>query len=266
MTLLWVVCVFTSSLPPEGVIVSDQLNMLGVVLPVREEPPQLVINLLREIIGVVPTAEIVIVDDSTNEHWLAFERAVLAVFAHTSQVHLIHRDQDSAWGRLAGAVWDGFRKLGTLGVTIAVCMDGDGQHDPAILPSMYAMIAANQAQVVVGSRYIPGGSPGTGLTPARRLMSRGCHLAALTCFPRSTRGCHDSMSGYFAVRLAAIDFVATRVDRFKVLLQMLVQNPRLTIAEVPYVFRPRLEGYSKASMSEAMAYLTSLFKLRLNFW
>ena len=233
---------------------------IGVVIPVRTEPSEQVIGVVREILEFVPTATIVIVDDSDEAHWRQFESALSKAFPG-SQVQLLHRSGDTRWGRLAGAVFNGFESLRKQKVDLAGCIDGDGQHDPAALQAMVHILTTTDADVAVASRYSCDGSPGSGLSPVRVAASRACHLAARTLFPARTRGCHDTMSGCFMVRLSCLDLDNTWVHRFKVLLQVLVQHPGLRIEEVGYTFRSRELGESHASVGEAKAYAHCLIKL-----
>ncbi len=233
---------------------------IGVVIPVRTEPAKQVIGVVRELCVFVPTATIVIVDDSDEPHWRQFESELSDAFPG-SHVQLLHRSDATRWGRLAGAVFDGFRSLREQGIDLAGCLDGDGQHDPAALQAMAHLLSTTDADAVVASRYSCDGSPGSGLSPVRMAASRACHLAARTLFPTRTRGCHDTMSGCFMIRLSCLELDNTWVHRFKVLLQVLVQHPGLRVAEVGYTFRSRELGESHAGVDEAKAYAQCLAKL-----
>jgi dolichol-phosphate mannosyltransferase len=158
---------------------------------------------------------------------------------------------------------DAFQVLSHRGARYAVVLDGDGQHDPAAISDMYNQLASGNADLVSGTRYSLGGSPGEGLSPLRRLMSKGCHFLARSLFPSHTRGLHDTMSGFFAVRLASVP-EGMWADRFKIMLQIVAQAPGLRFAEAPYTFRNRELGKSNAGPDEAIAYLkclVTLFKL-----
>ncbi len=72
----------------------------------------------------------------------------------------------------------------------------------------------------------------------------------------------DPLTGFFLVRMKAVDLDALRPKGFKILLEILVRNPRLRKAEVPFHFGQRLTGESKASAKEAFKYLHLLWALR----
>jgi dolichol-phosphate mannosyltransferase len=74
----------------------------------------------------------------------------------------------------------------------------------------------------------------------------------------------DSMSGFFAVRVGALDGVELRPHGFKILLEVLARTPQLRIAEVPFTFGERGAGESKASMAEGVRFVRHLLRLRLS--
>jgi dolichol-phosphate mannosyltransferase len=71
------------------------------------------------------------------------------------------------------------------------------------------------------------------------------------------------MSGFFAVRTAAVDPARLHPRGFKILLELLVRHPRLQVAEIPFTFAERYSGHSKASWREAVRYLRQLAGLRM---
>jgi len=128
-------------------------------------------------------------------------------------------------------------------------MDADHQHDERILPKMLAE-AEQGADLVVGSRYVDGGSAGEGFTETRLRGSQlATTLSALVLGKKTT----DPMSGFFLMRRDKFDQLASRLatDGFKILLDIIVSagsaNVDLKIAEVPYTFRTRHAGDSKMS-------------------
>lgn len=100
-------------------------------------------------------------------------------------------------------------------------------------------------------------------SPFRGLVSRGSGAAARVLFPRALADVSDPMSGFFAVRTEAVHPGDLRPRGFKILLELLVRTPRLRVAEVPFAFAERHDGYSKASGREAVRYLRRLIALRL---
>jgi putative flippase GtrA len=72
------------------------------------------------------------------------------------------------------------------------------------------------------------------------------------------------MSGFFAVRLAALQLTALRPVGFKILMEIVVRHPRLRIAEVPFVFGVRHAGESKASLREGLRFARHVTRLRFD--
>jgi dolichol-phosphate mannosyltransferase len=127
--------------------------------------------------------------------------------------------------------------------TIAI-MDADLQHDEAVLPKMLAEIEEGGADIVVGTRYAAGGSPGH-WTPSRKAMSRFATLASQAIIKQAVS---DPMSGFFMLQRKVLDSTVHGLSGlgFKILLDILAtcEQP-LRVAEVPYGFRDRFAGESK---------------------
>ncbi len=182
--------------------------------------------------------EAVFIDDDSPD---GTAEAVRAIAARDARVRCIRRI-----GRrgLASAVIEG--ALSTSAPVLAV-IDGDLQHDETRLPEMLSILRSREADVVVASRFAPGGDA-AGLAGGRRLAlsSLGIRLATLMLGTRLT----DPMSGYFMLRRETFETVAPRLtgQGFKILLDILLAAPaRLRVREVGARFGPRLSGESKLS-------------------
>jgi dolichol-phosphate mannosyltransferase len=140
-------------------------------------------------------------------------------------------------------------------------MDGDLQHPPELIPALLMAAAAQDADVVVASRYVRGGSSGGLNGGVRRLVSSASTILTRAMFPRRLRDCTDPMTGYFAIRTTAIDVGELRPRGFKILLEVLARNS-LRVAEEPFVFAERNAGESKASIREGLRFLLQLAALR----
>jgi dolichol-phosphate mannosyltransferase len=128
-------------------------------------------------------------------------------------------------------------------------IDGDLQHDEAVLPQMLAKVKAG-ADIALGTRYAGAGSANAGFSAVRAWGSRmATKLSSLI----AGQDLSDPMSGFFAVRRDLIVDVAPHLsaEGFKILLDLVVtatrKGTRPAIAEVPYTFRPRHAGESKMS-------------------
>ena len=199
--------------------------------------------------------EVLFVDDSDDCTPAA---VAAAAGAAAVPVRLLHRPPAGRTGGLGGAVQQG---LAAVTAAWTVVMDGDLQHPPERIPDLTA--AGRGADLVVATRYAGQGSAGGLSSRFRGLASRGAGAAARVLFPRALAGVSDPMSGFFAVRTAAVRPGDLRPRGFKILLELLVRTPGLRVAEVPFTFAERQHGQSKASGREAARYLRQLVALRL---
>jgi dolichol-phosphate mannosyltransferase len=200
--------------------------------------------------------EVVFVDDSTDNT----PQVVLDAAGRfpAQNVRLIHRSPEERTGGLGGAVVAGLKAAQA---DYACVMDGDLQHPPEVVPFLLKTAIEEQADLVVATRRSEN-SRVTGLNTARNVISRGLDLVARAFFFRRLRGVSDPLTGFFLVRVKALDLEALHPKGFKILMEILVRNPKLRKAEVPFHFGERFSGQSKASASEAFKYFNLLLTLR----
>ncbi len=146
--------------------------------------------------------------------------------------------------------------LATAAPAIAV-IDGDLQHDERLLPAMLDALWREDADIVVGSRYVDGG--GVGEWNSRRVaVSRlATRLGQLAIGVTLT----DPMSGFFLLRRETIEAAAHDLSGvgFKILLDIFASSPApLKAVEIPYTFRPREVGESKLDNAAAMDFAVML--------
>ncbi|QGV78848.1 glycosyltransferase [Streptomyces ficellus] len=227
-----------------------------VVVPTFNESAN-VRELLRRIAASVPDrlpCEVVFVDDSTDD-----TPAVIADAARDCPfpVSVIHRDTPD--GGLGGAVVAGIAAATSDWVVV---MDADLQHPPALVPDLVATGEKEGADLVVASRYLPGGSR-AGLAGGYRVaVSRGATWLAKGLFPRALGGISDPMSGFFAIRRGTVTAAALRPLGYKILLELAVRCRPERVAEVPFVFEERFAGESKSTAREGLRFLRHLVGLR----
>lgn len=230
---------------------------LSVIVPTRNEAGN-VDMLLASIKNAVAgePVEVIFVDDSTDDTPQVVEAAV----GHYPElnVRLIHRLAGQRTGGLGGAVVMGLKAAQS---EYACVMDGDLQHPPEMLPILLKTAHDKQVDLVVATRRAVS-SQVNGLNAARNQISRALDLTARVFFPRQLKGVSDPLAGFFLVRVKALDLEGLRPNGFKILLDILVRNPKLTKAEVPFQFGERFAGQSKASAAEAWKYLNLLWTLR----
>src|SRR5262249_48796996 len=152
---------------------------------------------------------------------------------------------------LSGACIEGI--LATSSPYVAV-IDADLQHDETQLPKMLAMLQSGQAELVVGSRYIEGGS-----ADSFNKGRAGASAIATEVARRVLRvDIADPMSGYFMIRRDRFEELAPELSTqgFKILLDIVATaHGKLKTVEIPYTFGARLHGESKLDSLVALDFL-----------
>ena len=213
-----------------------RLPTLCVVVPVlneRDNIAPLVAKLEHALAGI--DWEVMFVDDDSTD---GTRIAVTDAARRDPRVRLIHRI-----GRrgLSSAFIEGAQA--SFAPFIAA-MDGDLQHDEAVLPRMLAGLRDGGADIAIGSRYVAGGGLGD-WDATRAGMSRLSTWLAQRVLRVSVS---DPMSGFFMLRRAVFDQTAHNLSAmgFKILLDIIASLPAPPkVIELPYTFRTRLHGDSK---------------------
>jgi dolichol-phosphate mannosyltransferase len=135
-------------------------------------------------------------------------------------------------------------------------MDADLQHDETILPEMMRRLQQSDLDIVIGSRFVPGGNAKAGFSRWRLQLSQ---LGSSVSRMISGAGLADPMSGFFMLRRSFLEQTVRRLSGhgFKILLDLFASSPReVRFAEVPYTFRQRHAGESKLDSVVMLEYLT----------
>jgi hypothetical protein len=240
---------------------------LSVIIPTRDEAGNVPELMRRLDSGLGETyAELLFVDDSDDDTPMIILREARLT---GRPVRVLHRQPGDRTGGLGSAVVMGFRAARA---PWAVVMDGDLQHPPEIVPRLIAAgrgggpVGKDYADFVVATRY-SGVGDATGLDGATRAtVSAACTALARRTFPRRLASVSDPMSGFFAVRLEALDLDLLRPAGYKILLEVLVRSRPAVVREVSFSFQPRLSGDSKASIRQGLQFARQLASLRLVGW
>jgi dolichol-phosphate mannosyltransferase len=190
--------------------------------------------------GCAPDYRVLIVDGNSNDG-----TAELAdrLAQGDARVEVLHEAEKRGLGRAYVA---GFRRALAEGAALVVEMDADFSHDPAYLPRL--IDATREADLSLGSRYVPGGGV-ENWGPGRRFISRGgCWYARAVL----GIGVRDLTGGFKCFRravLEAIDLDAVRSEgyAFQVELTYRALQAGFRVVEVPIVFSERQAGHSKMS-------------------
>jgi dolichol-phosphate mannosyltransferase len=215
--------------PPRALVIVPTYNE-------RENLPGLVDQLLQH-----PEVRVMVVDDQSPDG--TGQVAEDLVRAYPERVHVMHRTARRGLGR---SYVDGILQAIRQPVDVICQMDADFSHDPAVLPDL--IDATRNADLVIGSRYVPGGAIVN--WPKRRLLlSRFANLYVRLI---TRMAAHDCTSGYRCWRretLAALPLERFVSDGYSFLVEMLfaasVRGAR--IAEVPITYVERRLGQSKMS-------------------
>src|SRR5438477_5656279 len=188
----------------------------------------------------VPFQEILFVDD----HSADATRDMIRALGRSQSIRLI--EQDGTDVGLVGAIMSGARAAQG---EILLVMDADLSHPPERIKDLLAPLFAGTADLIVGSRYVKGGStPGWPLW--RRIVSRA---GAALAYPLT--GVHDSMCGFFAIGRSRLLELAPRTSGFKIVFETIVHSGRsLRVCEIPIAFRDRVRGKSKMSFNVALRF------------
>ena len=193
--------------------------------------------------------EVIVVDDGSPDGTADVVRSAAAEYP---SIRLVERPRKLGLGSAVAA-----------GFSIAkgdywVMMDADLSHRPQDLPILLEALAS--ADIVVGSRYIPGGAT-QGWPLQRRLMSRAAGMLAQKALGLDIR---DATSGFAAFRRETVEplLPSLQPEGFKLLLEIVVRATQARVTEAPITFVERRHGKSKLSTGEALQFLRLCWQLR----
>ena len=208
---------------------------------------------MAEAVLATPGVELLFVDDNSPDGTGA---VIDALAAANTRVHGLHRARKEGLGRAYVA---GFAAALERGADRVVQMDCDFSHDPEDLPRLLA----EDADLVIGSRYVPGGAtPGWPLK--RRLISRAGGLFIRTVTGMPLRDPTGGFKCWTADALRKIDFatVASKGYSFQLEMNHRAWQAGCAIREIPIVFTDRVQGYSKITPGIATESIRIALRLR----
>lgn len=220
--------------------------MISIIIPTYNEAKSIgiLVGQIARILNNEDFEIVVVDDDSPDGTWKIVEQ--LPADLHARVVRR-HGSRD-----LSKAVVEGF--AAARGEILGV-MDADLSHPPELIPAMLSVLRADEADMVVASRLVPGG--GTEDWPAsRKLTSRIGTLLA-----RPFTRVRDPMSGYFLFKREAIEGVRLRPRGYKICLEILVRGKVRRVREIAFIFRDRTTGQSKLGLRQNLDFLVQLLNL-----
>jgi len=166
-------------------------------------------------------------------------------------IEVIHRKTKSG---LSSAILDGIQH--STG-EIVVIMDSDFSHPPKIIPQLIEEIETSKCDIVIASRFVPGGAI-NGWSTKRKLISKTAKGIAKVGLGVNES---DPMSGFFAFKRKILDGIKFDAIGYKMLLEILVKTKGAKVKEIPYTFTDRTRGSSKLDSSTMLDYVKSVWRL-----
>lgn len=204
------------------------------------------VSLIPEIWRFAPQADILVVDDASPDgtgpfidEWAFRDR----------RIHALHRPTKLGLGTATRAA---LRYAVEHKYTLVCNMDADYSHHPRYLPSI--LQAMESADVVIGSRYVPGGGVvGWGLK--RHFMSRSINRYARLFLRLPTRDNSGAYRCYRVDKLRELNFDHFIARGYAIQEELLYRCRKIgcRFAEVPIIFEERRHGESKISLSEGLS-------------
>jgi len=218
--------------------------------------------LIERVLAVSPELQLLIVDDDSPD---GTGQIALSLADRNPRLHVLVRRGRRGLGT---AILEGFELGRQHGFDVAVNMDADFSHDPADIPRLLAAlepVGGQPADVVVGSRRVPGGQT-VGWPLSRHVASR--LVGWFTRWVMWVPIC-DASSGFRAVRLAIFDRLSGPFAQgyaFQEDLLWRVHRIGGRLAEVPITFTDRQRGASKADFAESRRSIGELLRLAWQTW
>ena len=203
--------------------------------------------------SITQTIELLFVDDNSPD---GTGEVIEEMMKSEPRIHCLHREKKEGLGR---AYIAGFRTAIEFGADRIVQMDCDFSHDPKDLPRLIA----EDADLVIGSRYVKGGDT-PGWPFKRRLISRAGGIFIRTVTGMPLRDPTGGFKCWKASTLRKIDFetVGSKGYSFQLEMNHRTWKAGCSIKEIPIVFTDRVAGYSKITAGIATESIKIALKLR----
>lgn len=222
--------------PPKVTVVAPTYNE-------RENLPQLV-QVLEQL--ELPGLNLLVVDDNSPDG----TGQVADDLAKTSTlpIRVLHRTEKNGLGR---AYIAGMTRAMDEGADIVIQMDADLSHPASVLPLMVQTLTNTDAALVIGSRYVPGGSVADAWAWHRKLLSAGANFYVNAIL---RLGVKDATAGFKAwkadtLRRIDLDSIESGGYSFQVEMNYRTVQRGMRIVEVPIHFEERVEGASKMTLA-----------------
>jgi len=227
-----------------------------VVLPTFQERENIAAT-VRAVLDSSPRVDVLVVDDSSPD---GTADLVTAMRVYEPRLFLVSRPGKLGLGT---AYIAGIEYGLDAGYEMIATMDADGSHDPTTIPAMIVRLDAGDADLVIGSRYAPGGTV-VNFSLARKANSAVANAAARGLLGLRTRDCTSGFRIYTATLLRSMRLDALRSTGYSMVPELLYEATRAgaRVVEVPIAFRNREKGVSKVTLGEILSWMRTVAALR----
>jgi len=232
-----------------------------VVIPTYNEASNLP-RLLETIFGLdIEGLHVLVADDNSPDKTGELVEQ-LAQEKYSGCLEVIHRPSKMGLGT---AYINGFGYALKQGATHLVEMDADFSHDPAVLKQFWQ--AVEHYDVVIGSRYVSGGSIDEQWSWLRRFISKGGSIYARAILGLKVQ---DTTAGFKMFRAEALQKLPLAQVRsngyaFQVEMAYLCQKNQLLVKEVPIHFKDRTSGQSKMSLKITLEAAWRVWQIKFRY-
>ncbi|MEU8922955.1 polyprenol monophosphomannose synthase [Kitasatospora sp. NPDC048545] len=232
-----------------------------VVVPTYNERENLPVlaGLLAEL--PLPDLHLLVVDDNSPDGTGEIADKLAADSGGT--VGVLHRTEKNGLGR---AYLAGMDRALAEGADVVVQMDADLSHPASAIPEMVRTLLTDDTGVVIGSRYVTGGSTAAEWPWHRKALSAWANLYVNTILGLGVKDATAGFKAWRASTLRAIDLPTVQSNGYSFQVEMNYRAVKrgLTIREVPIRFEERIEGASKMSVGVQVESALAPWKLRFN--
>ncbi|WP_370412386.1 polyprenol monophosphomannose synthase [Streptomyces fradiae] len=212
----------------------------------------------------IPGLRLLVVDDSSPDGTGRIAEELAAGYLAddgTPRMSVLHRTSKDGLGRAYAA---GMSKAVEDGARYVLQMDADGSHPADKIAEMLGVALSTDAGLVVGSRYVPGGTLSDAWGAHRRLLSRWANAYASTILGTRVRDITGGFNLWSADALRAIDLasVGSAGYSFQVEMKYAALRRGFQVMEVPIHFEDRTVGESKMSLAVQLESIAMPWKLR----
>lgn len=240
---------------------SGQFAEVVVVIPTYNERENLPV--LADQLGELglPGLRLLVVDDDSPDGTGKAAEELAETWAGGGRVRVLHRTEKNGLGR---AYVDGMTLALAEGADVVMQMDADLSHPASVVPEMVRLLETTDAGVVVGSRYVPGGSTASDWPWRRKALSAFANRYVDTVLGLGVKDATAGFKAWRASTLRSMDLESVRSNGYSFQVEMTYRAVRrgARVIETPIHFEERAVGVSKMSFGTQLESAVMPWKLR----